>query len=339
MNTSELAELLHLPDLDADLARVEQGLESALTDGHQNPYLVEPGLRVVRGGGKRLRPVLTIAAAASFGGGFDDDVQAGAVACELVHAGSLVHDDIMDDADERRGTPTVNSVEGDNHAILVGDFLLARAGELAAGVSKEVAGTLASTIAALGDGQSREVVDLYDTERTVESFLTSISGKTAALMRSSARIGALCGRLPEDAVAALSEFGQAFGMAFQIIDDVLDIVSSAELMGKPVGNDIREGVYTLPVLLALRQDGGERIRGLLAAKPADPDAVAEVQRWVRADGAIDATLDEARRYNEEAAKALEPLPQNPVVEGLAGLPEAYLRWALDTKVAHPVSRK
>ena len=136
-------------------------------------------------------------------------------------------------------------------------------------------------------------------------------------------------------MAALSDFGQAFGMAFQIIDDVLDIVSSAELMGKPVGNDIREGVYTLPVLLALRQDGGERIRALLASKPTDAAAVAEIQRWVRADGAIDATLDEAHRYNEEAAKALESLPPSPVVEGLAALPDAYLRWALDTKVAAP----
>lgn len=334
MNTTDLGTLLHLPDLDADLARVEHGLEAALTDGPDNPYLVSPGLRVVRGGGKRLRPVLTIAAAACYEHPLDDDVLAGAVACELVHAGSLVHDDIMDDAHERRGTPTVNSVEGDNHAILVGDYLLARAGELAAGVSKEVAGTLASTIAALCDGQSREVADLFDADRTVESFLTSISGKTAALMRSSARIGALCARLPDEAVAALSDFGQAFGMAFQIIDDVLDIVSSTELMGKPVGNDIREGVYTLPVLLALQQDGGERLRALLAARPAEPDAVAEVQRWVRSDGAIDATLDEARRYNEEAAKALAGLPQGPVVEGLAGLPDAYLQWVLDTKVAH-----
>jgi heptaprenyl diphosphate synthase/octaprenyl-diphosphate synthase len=334
VNTAQLADLLHLPALDADLVRVERGLEDALTQGDNSPYLVTPGLRVVRGGGKRLRPVLTIAAAASFGTDMDDDVLAGAVACELVHAGSLVHDDIMDDADERRGTPTVNSVEGASHAILVGDFLLARAGELAAGVSKEVAGTLASTIAALCDGQSRETIDLFDLDRTIASFLISISGKTAALMRSSARIGALCGRLPDEAVSALSEFGQAFGMAFQIIDDVLDIVSSAELMGKPVGNDIREGVYTLPVLLALQRDGGERIRTLLAQKPQDPGAVAEVQRWVQADGIIDATLDEARRYNEEAAKALAGLPQNPVVEGLAALPDAYLQWVLDTKVAH-----
>ncbi|MDQ6798611.1 MAG: polyprenyl synthetase family protein, partial [Actinomycetota bacterium] len=147
MRTEDLATLLGLSNLAENLVDVERGLGQALRS--DNTYLFEPGLRVVEGGGKRLRPVLAIASAAAVAGeaSWGPRVRSGAVSVELVHVGSLVHDDIIDEADERRGVPTVNHVEGSSHAILVGDYLLARAGVEAARVSKEVAEVLAETIA------------------------------------------------------------------------------------------------------------------------------------------------------------------------------------------------
>jgi heptaprenyl diphosphate synthase/octaprenyl-diphosphate synthase len=295
---------------------------------------------VVKGGGKRLRPVLAIATAACCGTDLTSDVIAGAVAVELVHVGSLVHDDIIDKAAERRGVATVNAREGDAAAILVGDFLLAQAGERAASISREVASALAMTIASLCDGQSRETMDLYDPHRTVDRFLASIGGKTAALLLSSCRIGSLAARHTDVQVAALSDFGHAFGMAFQIVDDVLDLVSTADLMGKPVGNDIRQGVYTLPLLLAMEAPGGDVIRQRLVDRGRDPldgSIVEEIVGWIHTTGAIDQSLAMAREYNERAARALSVLEPNAVVDGMARLPEAYLKWALESKAATPVT--
>jgi len=332
MRTDDLAALLGLGDLADNLVEVERGLGQALRS--DNTYLFEPGLRVVEGGGKRLRPVLAIASAAAVAGptSWSHRVRSGAVSVELVHVGSLVHDDIIDEADERRGVPTVNCIEGSSHAILVGDYLLARAGVEAARVSKEVAEVLAETIADLCDGQSRETVDLFNVDRQVDAVLKSVKGKTAALMRASCRIGALCTGYTGEHVEALSRFGEAFGMAFQIVDDVLDIVSTTRAMGKPVGNDLKEGVYTLPVLYALRDDHGDRLRSQLGHFINDPASVSELLELVKANGAVEQALDVARGFNRTAAAALAPL-DGLVVAGLARLPDAYLEWALSERTA------
>jgi len=333
MKTQDLADLLGIENLADNLLEVEHGLGQALRS--DNTYLFEPGLRVVEAGGKRLRPVLAIAAAAAVAGGasWSAQVRSGAVSVELVHVGSLVHDDIIDEADERRGVPTVNHIEGSSHAILVGDYLLARAGVEAARVSKEVAEVLAETIADLCDGQSRETVDLFNVDRQVDAVLKSVNGKTAALMRASCRIGALCTGYTGDQVEALSRFGEAFGMAFQIVDDVLDIVSTNRAMGKPVGNDLREGVYTLPVLYALQADHDELLRSRLGQVINDPVSVGELLELVKANGAIEQALDMARRFNRTAADALAGLGNGRVVAGLAKLPDAYLEWALSERTA------
>jgi len=333
MRTDDLAALLGLGDLADNLVEVERGLGQALRS--DNTYLFEPGLRVVEGGGKRLRPVLAIASAAAVAGeaSWGQSVRSGAVSVELVHVGSLVHDDIIDEADERRGVPTVNCIEGPSHAILVGDYLLARAGVEAARVSKEVAEVLAETIADLCDGQSRETVDLFNVDRQVDAVLKSVKGKTAALMRASCRIGALCTGYTGEQVEALSRFGEAFGMAFQIVDDVLDIVSTTVAMGKPVGNDLKEGVYTLPVLYALRDDHEGQLRSGLGRFINDPASVRELLELVKANGAVEQALDVARGFNRTAAAALAPLDGGRVVAGLAKLPDAYLEWALSERTA------
>lgn len=332
MKLDDLARLLALPDLEPWLDAVEGALEHAV--GTDNGLLVEPGLRVVRGGGKRLRPVLA-RAAAELGDHerWAGDVVRGAVAVELVHVGSLVHDDIMDHATQRRGVPTVNAAEGVNRAVLVGDFLLARSGVEAAQISKEVAQVLAQTISDLCDGQSRELADIGNVARTADDALRATKGKTAALLRSSCHIGALSARAPEDAALALAEFGEAFGMAFQIVDDVLDLVSTPDLMGKPVGNDLREGVYTLPVIFALSGPRGEELRAQLKRAGDDADHLAAVIASLRSDGVVDEALDVARRYNDAATAALAGLSGGPALDGLRRLPGEYLDWAVAEKTA------
>lgn len=333
MDVASLAELLALPTLAADLALVEHRMVAVLSDDRYTPQLVEPGLRVVTGGGKRLRPVLALAAAQLGSGGTADAVTSASVAVELVQVGSLVHDDVMDHAESRRGVATVNVQEGPNWAILVGDHLLAVAGMEAARVSADVAAALARTIADLADGQAREVVDQFNADRTVESYLTSIGGKTAALMRCACEVGALASGLTGTALDAIRSYGDHFGMTFQIVDDVLDVVATSEALGKPAGNDVPEGVFTLPVLLA---KGGLETSVVpagtvdaLLATPRDPAAVAEILRIVRSCGAVPAALEMAADFNRKAADALREFGDHPTALGLAQLPGEYTSWSLD----------
>lgn len=333
MTPEDLAARLGLADLPMGLDAVEVELDRAVVVDRAE--LETPARRVVLGGGKRLRPALALAcAAAGTGRGDavvrDADVVAGATAVELVQAGSLVHDDIMDEAGERRGVPTINAVEGPSQALLVGDFLLARAGQLAAGVNQSVAGFLAAAIADLCIGQSAEVATLFDAERSLAAYEDSIRGKTAALFRASCEIGAAAAGAPPAAIAAVAAYGTAFGMAFQIVDDVLDLVSTAEALGKPVGNDIREGVYSLPVLLALNGPDGAALRSRLGHVPAEGE-VAHALSLVRTSAGVSSALDRARAFNDDAAAALAVLPAGTVRNGLAGLPAAYLDWALEQK--------
>lgn len=333
MNPAELAALLGLPELPRGLDAVEVELDRAIVV--ERDEIEGPARRVVLGGGKRLRPALALGcAAAATGRGdaavVDPAVVVGAAAAELVQAGSLVHDDIMDEAGERRGVPTINAKEGPSQALLVGDFLLARAGQLAAGVNQSVARYLATAIADLCIGQSAEVATLFDAQRTESDYEDSIRGKTAALFRASCEIGAAAAEVADELVSALGAYGTAFGMAFQIIDDVLDLVSTAEALGKPVGNDIREGVYSLPVLIALAGPDGAALRSRLGHRP-DEDEVAHSLTLVRASTGVADALDRARAFNDAAAVALEPLPAGVARDGLAALPGRYLDWALDTK--------
>lgn len=333
MKVADLSELLAVPALEEHLSAMETILDETIRV--ENHWLAEPAARVVAGGGKRLRPIIAIATAVAGGAAVSDEVLQGAAALELVHVGSLVHDDIMDSAASRRGVETVNAREGINHAVLVGDFLLARAGQLASTISAEVSHALATAIVRLCDGQSLETGYLFRADRTRAAYEQSIAGKTSALMHASCRIGALAGQLPPPVVEAVSAYGTDFGMAFQIIDDVLDLVSTAEAMGKPVGNDLREGVYTLPVLLLLGQQTGSWLRdGLVPGiQQSTIDSIVET---IEAEGTLSESIDVVRSYNRRAAAALDGLDRTPAVDGLRALPDAYLDWALREKAAgHP----
>jgi len=295
------ASLLALPHLEEDLGRLEPELRAAVRSGDQ--FLDEVTTHLIAAGGKRLRPSLALAAAT--GGGrraTDDDLQ-GAIAVELVHLASLYHDDVMDEALVRRNVDSVNARWGNLVAIVAGDFLLARSAEIAASLGTEIAGLLANTLGRLCEGQVNEVRSAYSTDRSEQDYFTAIEGKTAALMSTSCRIGALTGGLARPEVDALTTFGRCFGVVFQLRDDILDVVATDEELGKPAGQDLAEGIYTLPVLLALRHPGaGPELRPLLG-QPLDQPERDKARAIVAGSGAIAQTIDAGRRYVQQAAVA------------------------------------
>jgi heptaprenyl diphosphate synthase len=301
--------------MEDSLARVEEALRSAVRS--DDAFLTEVASHLVDAGGKRLRPAMAVAAG-SVGSpnGIGNDLVRGGVAVELVHLGSLYHDDVMDEATTRRRVETVNARWGNLTAILAGDFLLARASEIASSLGMEVAGLLAATIGSLCEGQVRELQRVYDTSRSEEAYFLAISGKTAALFSTACRIGALVGGRPAEQVEALTRYGQRFGMAFQIVDDVLDLVATEEDLGKPVGNDLVEGVYTLPVIRALATPvEGPELAAMLG-KPLQRAEVEVARGLVRDGSAVDESLEVARGYTEEAVAAIDGLPPGPAVDQL-----------------------
>jgi heptaprenyl diphosphate synthase len=312
-----LASLLRLPTLESDLARVEAFLAKTVEAG--DPFMTTVASHLIPAGGKRLRPALAVCVGSLAAAPVHDDVIAGACAVELVHLGSLYHDDVMDEARTRRNVESVNARWGNLVAILAGDFLLARASEIAASLGTEVAGLLAATIGRLCEGQVRELSQAFDLGRTEEAYLVSIRGKTAALMSTACRIGALTAGLDRSAVDALTRYGERVGMVFQIVDDILDVVATEEELGKPAGNDLVEGVYTLPVIRAMAAaETAEALRRLLG-RHIEPSAVEEARRLIRSNGAVPAALDVARRYAGEAVEALAGLGDGPEVHTLQAL--------------------
>ena len=302
-----LAPLLQLPGMAGELRRVEVALRQAVVTN--DPFFTQMTTHLVEAGGKRWRPALAVAAGSCATGGapVSDEVVLGAVAVELVHLGSLYHDDVMDEADTRRGVESVNARFGNLRAILAGDFLLAKASEIAASLGTEVAALLAATIGDMCAGQVRELQTAYNAGRNEEDYLRAIDGKTASLAASSCRIGALVAGLPRPQVEALTAFGQRFGMAFQIVDDILDVVATDEQLGKPAGNDLAEGVYTLPVIRALASPGGSPELAGLLGRPLQADEIRQARTLVRADGAVSGALVVARSYCEEAVASVAHL--------------------------------
>lgn len=317
-----VAALLGLPDFDEHLARVDAALREAVVA--TDPYLAEMAGHLLGAGGKRLRPALAVTAALAGGAEVSDDVIQGAAAVELVHLGSLHHDDVMDEAELRRNVDTVNARWGNLAAILSGDFLLARASGIAASLGVEVAALLAATIARLCEGQVGELKHAFDVDRTEEAYLASIAGKTASLLATSCRIGALAAGLPREQVEALTAFGSSFGMVFQIRDDILDLISTDTELGKPAGNDLVEGVYSLPVILALRTEHGDELRSLLG-HPIDGPENQKARDLVRASTAVPQAVAIAATYATQAATALTPLPPTPITTRLQSLPTALLQ--------------
>lgn len=305
--------LLDFPGADEHLARIDERLLAAVTT--DDPHLTEMTSHLIRAGGKRLRPLLGVLSAGT-GAPVTLDVIDGGVAVELVQVGSLYHDDVIDEADSRRGVESVNVRWNNLTAILAGDFLLAKASEIAASLGTEVAGLLARTIGRLCEGEILELRHAYSTARTEDAYFAAIEGKTASLYATACRIGAIVAELPRDDVDALTDFGLSFGMAFQLVDDVLDLVATEEELGKPAGHDITEGVYNLPVLRALQTEVGDELAGLLGS-PIEGDERDRARDLVLRSGGVEATIAEAESHVAAAKSALAPIDDSPARAALA----------------------
>lgn len=323
MTPEKLGTLLSLPRLADDIAAVERRLDGVVKQA--SPGLRRPMLRLVRAGGKRLRPILVIAAASSEGGKTSPSVITAAAAIELTHLSSLIHDDIMDEAELRGGQPTISHQEGLATALMAGDFLLAMAAAEAAKVDQVVAAEVSQTIASMADGQHREVAERHRLDRSVNAYTRAVRQKTASLFGASCTVGAIAAGLSQRQQQQLAAYGLALGMAFQLTDDLLDITSTVQLLGKPVGTDMAEGNFTYPLLLGLAGPQRPQLEALLRAKPLDQTAIT---RKLTAGGSIAATIQEIERYNQRAVAAVRQIHASSVIDGLRQLPEVYWQSAL-----------
>ena len=319
--------LLHLPGMGGYRTMVEDALMGAVIAEDQ--LMAEMGTHLITAGGKRTRPLFTVASAAALAtdaegmaAAVTQDVVLGGVSVELVQVGSLCHDDVIDEAETRRGVESVNARWGNLKAILAGDFLLAKASEIAAGLGTEVTGLLAATIGRLCEGEVHELRHAFDTDRTEQSYLAAIEGKTAALFATACRVGGLIGDLPREAVDLLTSFGLHYGMAFQIVDDVLDVTATEEQLGKPAGHDITEGIYNLPVIQAL-EERGDRLRTLLGGS-IDREDLAAALRLVRTSSGVERSIATARSYVTQAVAVLAPFDGSPSAAAMASSAEHLL---------------
>ena len=310
------------------LVEVEEGLlrEVAFADDMADVtsrYLLEAG-------GKRIRPVLTLLTA-QLGEGNNASVIAAAQAVEITHLASLYHDDVMDDAEMRRGVPSAHNVWGNSVAILTGDLLFARASKLVANLGEGAIRLQADTFERLCLGQLHETIGPRRDEDPIEHYLQVLADKTGSLIAAAAHMGVIFSKAPEHFAGPVVAFGEKIGVAFQLIDDVIDLAEPGAETGKAQGTDLRSGVATLPLLFLRR------------AALTDPDAAAlliRIQRTLGFDGPDDElasaiadlrahavtseTLDEARRWADEAVAALAPLPDGPVKLALTKFAEAVV---------------
>ena len=280
--------------------------------------LAETSRYLLAAGGKRFRPMLVLLSG-YFGDPADPRLIPGAVAIELVHAATLYHDDVIDEAEARHGVPSVNVRWSNTVAILTGDHLFARASEISSDLGTDVIALLARTIATLCDGQIREVEASGNVEQTREAYLEVIRRKTGALIATSCRMGGMLSDADPENVGVLEAYGEALGMAFQLSDDIMDVTSSATELGKEPGVDMKEGVYTLPVLLALRE-GADRaeLSSVLSGGPPEGDRLARALEIVRAPSTLAvaraAVAGEVDRAQELAGRLPEVAAQTALLQ-------------------------
>ncbi len=293
----------------AMLAAVEEALRSNVASS--DPMVAEAARHLMDAGGKRFRPLI-LALGAQFGDPSRAEIVPAALVVELTHLATLYHDDVMDEAPVRRGAHSANARWGNSVAILVGDYLFARAADIAASLGTEAVHLQARTFARLVHGQIAETVGPRGID-PIEHYLQVITEKTASLIATSARFGGLFSGAAPEFVEALEGYGEVIGIAFQLSDDLLDIASESVQSGKTPGTDLREGVPTLPVLYALAGDDTDasavRLREILATGPITDDELhAEALVLLRDSVAMKRARETVRSYAEEARSRLAPLP-------------------------------
>jgi heptaprenyl diphosphate synthase len=300
------------------LVRVETALATAV--GSEHPFVREAAGHLMAAGGKRFRPMLALLAA-QLGDPLAPEVIRAAVVCELTHLATLYHDDVMDEAAVRRGAPSANSRWSNSIAILTGDLLFARASDLLADLGPDAVRIQARTFERLVTGQIRETVGAQPGDDPVAHYLEVLADKTGSLVATSARFGAGFAGVDDALVAELTAFGEDVGVAFQISDDLLDIVSENGASGKLPGTDLREGIATLPVLFALAgNDPAEaRLRELVGGPVTDDGEHAEALALLRSSASLERANEVLRQYADRARARLSGVPEGDVRDALSAL--------------------
>ena len=303
-------------DVRDDLVRVESLLRETVASSE--PLVHEAATHLLAAGGKRFRPMLVLLCG-HLGSPADERLVRCAAAIELTHLATLYHDDVMDESSVRRGVPSANVRFDNTVAILTGDYLFARSSGIAADLGTYVSRVLADTIAELCEGQIMESEHSRGDEQTLERYLAVIEKKTAALLATSCHLGAWLAGAPPEQVAAVTEFGRALGIAFQLSDDVIDIAGIEEETGKVPGTDLREGVWTLPVFetLAGHADGATDLRPMLDGK----DATGALE-LLRSNGSVELAQGIVTEWATRARDALDPIPPGEAREALDQLADS-----------------
>jgi heptaprenyl diphosphate synthase len=322
---------LALGDFDPDLAGsltsglddVESLLRTSLDSDY--PFVTEASRHLVDAGGKRFRPLLVLLAA-HLGDHRASGVTPAAAVVELTHLATLYHDDVMDEAQLRRGAPSANARWDNTVAILTGDYLFARASDLLADLGPEAVRIQAQTFARLVIGQIKETVGPQPGVDSVEHYLSVVADKTGSLIATSGRFGAMMSGASSEVVEVMTEFGELIGVAFQLADDVLDVSSDSEDSGKTPGTDLREGVLTLPALHALRSTDPKdaELRKLLSGDLTDDDRHARALSLLRSSEALQQARNDLQTHADGARNALSPLTASPVKAALESLCDAVI---------------
>ncbi|MCA1030520.1 heptaprenyl diphosphate synthase component II [Bacillus timonensis] len=293
--------------LNADLVAIEKELETSIYAEH--PILRHAGLHLLQAGGKRIRPVFVLLSA-KFGNYDIHTIKNVAVALELIHMASLVHDDVIDDADLRRGKPTIKAKWDNKVAMYTGDYIFARSLEFMTKIDKiEAHQILSKTIVEVCIGEIEQIKDKYNFEQNLRCYLRRIKRKTALLIAVSCQLGAIASDVPREMQLKLFYFGYYVGMAFQITDDILDFTSNEEELGKPAGSDLLQGNITLPVLFAMRNENlKEQI--MKVNDQTTPEDIKELIKQINDSGAIEESFELSNQYLDKAFNMLSELPSN-----------------------------
>nr|WP_089251339.1 polyprenyl synthetase family protein [Rhodococcus kyotonensis] len=303
----------------AGLTSVEDLMIAELSDGED--FLTEAALHLAKAGGKRFRPLFTVLTAQLGPDSSNESVVTAATVVELVHLATLYHDDVMDEANMRRGAESANARWGNSVAILAGDYLFAHASRLVSTLGPEAVRIIADTFAELVTGQMRETIGVKKDQDPVAHYLRVVWEKTGSLIAACGRFGGTFSGGDATHVAALERLGDAVGTAFQISDDIIDISSVSAQSGKTPGTDLREGVHTLPVLFALREEGadGDRLRELLDGPVTDDDAVTEALTLLDRSPGMAKAKETLSEFAAKAHAELATLPQGPANDALGRL--------------------
>lgn len=301
-----------------DLKTVDKELQKIVKT--EDPLLTETSAHLLNAGGKRLRPAFALIAGKTCAYNLDKLIPL-AMALELIHMASLVHDDVIDESYTRRGIPTVKAKWGDQISIYTGTYLFAQSLVLIAKCDNPVISRILADISAkMCEGEIQQIVTSFDDKQTVKDYFFRIKRKTALLISASCELGAVACDAPDYHVKALSKYGYYLGMAFQIGDDILDLTANQSVLGKPVGSDLRQGIVTLPVIIALAKSPDRlRLAEIVQNKEKNESEVLEAINIIKKCGAIDQSFKVSDSYLEKAKNQLKFLPSGKATQCLAAI--------------------